>query len=99
VPINARPKDGSQGKGIGNQISAMTVPLFTDLAKPDDRLAAIPGRRRSGSESGASTKLRRNGRLFPYGMAMVRADHEGKCVQAHVQCDDHNVPVRRCPSI
>ena len=59
VPINARPKDGSQGEGIGNQISAMTVPLFTDLARPDDRLAAITRQTRRSKEakSGASAKL------------------------------------------
>jgi WS/DGAT/MGAT family acyltransferase len=75
VPINARPKDGSEGKGIGNQISAMTVPLFTDLASPDDRLAAITRQTRRSKEakSGASAKLLTEmSQHFPaYSMAMV----------------------------
>jgi WS/DGAT/MGAT family acyltransferase len=40
VPINARPKGGS-AEGGGNSISAMTVPLFTELKDPRARLSAI----------------------------------------------------------
>ncbi|MET0987919.1 MAG: wax ester/triacylglycerol synthase family O-acyltransferase [Steroidobacteraceae bacterium] len=75
VPINARPKDGSSGEAIGNQISAMTVPLFTDLETAEDRLAAITRQTRRSKEamSGAPAKLLTEmSQHFPaYSMALV----------------------------
>jgi WS/DGAT/MGAT family acyltransferase len=75
VPINARPKEGFQGEGIGNQVSAMTIPLFTDLAKPDARLAAITRQTRLSKEakSGVPAKmLTEMSQHFPaYSMALV----------------------------
>jgi WS/DGAT/MGAT family acyltransferase len=75
VPINARPKDGADGDGIGNQISAMTVPLFTDLADSGDRLGAITRQTRRSKEasSGAPAKLLTEmSQHFPaYSMALV----------------------------
>jgi WS/DGAT/MGAT family acyltransferase len=41
VPINARPRDGESAGTAGNRLAAMTVPLYTDLAEPGERLQAI----------------------------------------------------------
>jgi WS/DGAT/MGAT family acyltransferase len=41
VPINARPREGENAAAAGNQLAAMTVPLYTDLADPWERLQAI----------------------------------------------------------
>src|SRR3546814_20339484 len=43
APINLRGKDKDAGKAStpGNQVSAMSVPLRTDIADPLERLAAV----------------------------------------------------------
>jgi WS/DGAT/MGAT family acyltransferase len=58
VPINARPKSGAEQMG-GNQVTAMTVPLYTDLDKPHERLAAVTKYTKKSKEakSGMSAKL------------------------------------------
>ena len=41
VPINARSSSAADPDSPGNNVTSMTVPLFTDLEKATDRLAAI----------------------------------------------------------
>lgn len=59
VPINARPGGASDTGSEGNNITAMTTPIFTDLADPLERLAAIAGSTRESKEakSGISARL------------------------------------------
>jgi diacylglycerol O-acyltransferase / wax synthase len=59
VPINARAKVGTTDKSGGNAISAMTVPLFTELEDPRERLSVISALTRKFKQqaSGHPTKL------------------------------------------
>jgi WS/DGAT/MGAT family acyltransferase len=59
VPINARPGGASDTDAPGNNISAMTTPIFTDHADPLERLHAImqSTRRSKEAKSGMSARL------------------------------------------
>jgi diacylglycerol O-acyltransferase len=59
VPINARPKNSSEKEAPGNNISAMTTRIFTDVADPIDRLCAIRDATKQSKEakSGVSARL------------------------------------------
>ncbi len=58
APINMRPKDAA-GADDGNNISAMAVPLFTNIANPVDRLKSIVRATQAAkqSKSGSFTRL------------------------------------------
>jgi WS/DGAT/MGAT family acyltransferase len=59
VPINARPGGASDTTAPGNNISAMTTPIYTDIAGPLERLRAIMASTRQSKEakSGVSARL------------------------------------------
>ncbi len=59
VPINARPRGRDGGDMPGNNISAMTTPIFTDVADPLARLKRINQSTRASKEarSGISARL------------------------------------------
>lgn len=59
VPINARPRGSDGGDLPGNNISAMTTPIFTDEADPLKRLQRIHQSTRASKEarSGISARL------------------------------------------
>jgi diacylglycerol O-acyltransferase len=59
VPINARPGGAADTDAPGNNISAMTTPIFTDKPEPLDRLQAImtSTRRSKEAKSGLSARL------------------------------------------
>jgi diacylglycerol O-acyltransferase len=59
VPINARPRGSDGGEMPGNNISAMTTPIFTDEADPLRRLRRINQSTRASKEarSGVSARL------------------------------------------
>lgn len=59
VPINARPGGARDNDAAGNNIGAMTVPIYTNIADPLVRLQSIheKTRQRKQSSSGGSAKL------------------------------------------
>jgi len=59
VPINARPGGASDTDAPGNNITAMTTPIFTDIADPLERLRAIMAATQQSKEakSGLSARL------------------------------------------
>lgn len=59
VPINARPRGAADTDAPGNNISAMTTPIFTDLDDPLECLTAIAASTRESKEarSGVSARL------------------------------------------
>jgi len=59
VPINARPGGASDTDAPGNNITAMTTPIYTDVADPVARLQAIMAatRQSKAAESGLSARL------------------------------------------
>ncbi len=59
VPINARGGERSDANSPGNNISAMTAPIFTDVDDPVERLASIHAATRKSKEakSGVSARL------------------------------------------
>lgn len=59
VPINARPGGARDNEAAGNNIAAMTVPIYTNIADPLVRLQSIheKTRERKQSTSGGSAKL------------------------------------------
>ena len=59
VPINARPGGASDTDAPGNNIAAMTTPIYTDIADPLERLQAILDSTRQSKEakSGVSARL------------------------------------------
>lgn len=59
VPINARPRGSDGGEMPGNNITAMTTPIFTDESDPLRRLKRISQSTRSSKEarSGVSARL------------------------------------------
>ncbi len=59
VPINARPSGSDGGDMPGNNISAMTTPIFTDEADPLQRLRRISAATKASKEarSGISARL------------------------------------------
>ncbi len=59
VPINARPGGASDTDAPGNNITAMTTPIYTDIADPVERLQAIMAstRRSKEAKSGMSARL------------------------------------------
>ncbi len=59
VPINARPGGAADTDAPGNNISAMTTPIYTEKAKPLERLQAIMESTRQSKEakSGLSARL------------------------------------------
>jgi diacylglycerol O-acyltransferase / wax synthase len=59
VPINARPGGASDTDAPGNNITAMTTPIFTDIAAPLERLRAImtSTKRSKEAKSGVSARL------------------------------------------
>jgi diacylglycerol O-acyltransferase / wax synthase len=74
VPINARPRAAAGRESGGNQISAMMVPLYTDVEQARDRLAAIAGYTRNAKESrsGAPAALvELSQHVPPYAAALV----------------------------
>ena len=59
VPINARPGGARDNKSAGNNIAAMTVPIFTNVEDPVVRLQRVhkKTRQRKRSSSGGSARL------------------------------------------
>ncbi len=59
VPINARSGAGGNREAPGNNITSMTVPLFTDVGDPVERLELIKNgtRRSKEAKSGVSARL------------------------------------------
>ncbi|MFV0278737.1 MAG: WS/DGAT domain-containing protein, partial [Parahaliea sp.] len=59
VPINARSGGAADSEGEGNNITAMTTPIHTDIADPVERLAKIVASTQSSKEakSGISARL------------------------------------------
>jgi WS/DGAT/MGAT family acyltransferase len=59
VPVNARAGGAAETEAPGNNISAMTTPIFTDIADPLERLRAIMTATRESKEarSGVSARL------------------------------------------
>ncbi len=59
-PINMRPKEAFSGKGeLKNDITAMSLPLYTDIAHPIERLKAIvrSTRKAKAGKTGLATRL------------------------------------------
>ncbi|NNF39920.1 MAG: wax ester/triacylglycerol synthase family O-acyltransferase [Woeseiaceae bacterium] len=59
VPINARASSSSDPDGPGNNITAMTAPIFTDVEDPVERLASIHAatQQSKAAKSGISARL------------------------------------------
>jgi len=59
VPINARSKSDGDDKNIGNNISAMTTPIYTNMENPLERLTTIAASTKNSKEakSGVSARL------------------------------------------
>ncbi len=59
VPINARPASSSDPDAPGNNITAMTAPIFTDVEDPLERLACIheATQQSKAAKSGISARL------------------------------------------
>jgi WS/DGAT/MGAT family acyltransferase len=95
IAINDRPKGGAAPEA-GNRVSAMVVPLYTDLVKPYQRLAAISREthRLKDDKPGVAAQLMEIGRhLPPFGMALaarlaMRANAAGRLCNVLVS----NVP-------
>ncbi len=59
VPINARSKSDGNDENIGNKISAMTTPIYTNMENPLERLTTISASTKNSKEakSGVSARL------------------------------------------
>lgn len=59
VPINARPNNGDDDRKVGNNITSMTTPIYTNIADPVERLQAIHAatRRSKAAKRGISARL------------------------------------------
>ena len=59
VPINARNSSGADPDSPGNNVTSMTVPLFTDVEHAGERLSAIHGatKRSKAAKAGVSARL------------------------------------------